>query len=212
MTTDTPKNALNAADELSRTLLRKHFRSCRKQIGEAQRAQAEQKILERVAELIQHRGATTIGGYFPNDGEPDLTPLMTQLAPHQRFAVPVLHPFHKNHLLFLRTDQNTPLQPNKFGIPEPACEVPSVVPLAAIHVLLVPLVAFDQHGNRLGMGGGFFDRTLAPWLRGELPHLLPVGVAFDEQQAESLPHAHWDVPLPMIITPSKSWQFSRRDV
>ncbi len=213
MTTNQPiQTELNAADDLARTMLRKHFRSTRRDLTAEQRVHAEQAIIQAVLTLIDERGAKTIGAYFPNDGEPDLTPLLHHIDNDQRFAVPVLHQFDRNHLVFLQTDHNTPLRANKYGIPEPPYEAKRIIPLQDIDLLFVPLVAFDAVGNRLGMGGGFYDRTLAPWLRGELPHLLPVGIAFDEQQADTLPHAPWDVPLPRIITPSKSWQFSSRDV
>ncbi|ADO10697.1 Uncharacterized protein ygfA [Pantoea vagans C9-1] len=70
--------------------------------------------------------------------------------------------------------------------------------------MLVPLVAFDQHGQRLGMGGGFYDRTLQNWRQ---HGFLPVGLAHDCQQVDSLPVAEWDVPLPAVMTPSKLWQW-----
>lgn len=88
------------------------------------------------------------------------------------------------------------LQPGSLGIPEPPPECPAVRP----DVLLVPLLAADGDGNRLGQGGGHFDRTLAA-LRASGP-LLAVGVAFDAQLLAHVPVQHWDQPLDAIATPS----------
>ena len=96
---------------------------------------------------------------------------------------------------------------NKYGIEEPELRVDNVVPLADIDVLLLPLVGFDEKGNRLGMGGGYYDRTLAQWYNGHAPHLFPIGLSYDEQRVSELPVEAWDIPLPEIITPGKHWRF-----
>ncbi|MGL4515240.1 MAG: 5-formyltetrahydrofolate cyclo-ligase, partial [Shewanella sp.] len=64
---------------------------------------------------------------------------------------------------------------------------------------------FDIRGNRMGMGGGYYDRTLANGQDNGQP--LPMGYAHDCQQVPNLPCEHWDVPLPVIITPSRVWTF-----
>lgn len=76
-----------------------------------------------------------------------------------------------------------------------------VLPLAELDVLVTPLVAFDVSGQRLGMGGGFYDRTLQNW---QQYRLQPVGYAHDCQQVDSLPSEEWDIPLPAVITPGKT--------
>ena len=88
------------------------------------------------------------------------------------------------------------LRPGALRIPEPAPGLPSVRP----DVLLVPLLAADTDGNRLGQGGGHYDRTLAA-LRASGP-LLAIGVAFDVQLQAAVPTQHWDQPLDAIATPS----------
>jgi 5-formyltetrahydrofolate cyclo-ligase len=89
------------------------------------------------------------------------------------------------------------LQPGFAGIPEPAAELPEVRP----DVLLVPLLAVDLCGNRLGQGGGHFDRTLKA-LRSEGP-VIAIGLAWDLQVVDSLPVAGWDEPLDAIATPTR---------
>ena len=85
---------------------------------------------------------------------------------------------------------------NKFGIWEPKLNVQSVLPLEELDILFTPLVAFDKQGNRLGMGGGFYDRTLQHWQKSSF---IPVGLAHQCQQAEQLPTEAWDVPLHQIL-------------
>ena len=96
------------------------------------------------------------------------------------------------------------LTPNRLGIPEPPLDIRNLATLSELDVLMVPLVAFDNQGQRLGMGGGFYDRTLQNW---QQHNVLPIGLAHDCQQVEALPVADWDVPLKAIITPSKLWQW-----
>ena len=71
----------------------------------------------------------------------------------------------------------------------------------------VQAMAFDAEGNRLGMGGGYYDRTLACWHEHKLGP-KPLGLAHDCQQVDAVPQEQWDVPLPQIITPSRCWQFA----
>ena len=85
---------------------------------------------------------------------------------------------------------------NKFGIWEPKLNVQSVLPLEELDILFTPLVAFDKQGNRLGMGGGFYDRTLQNWRNSSF---IPVGLAHQCQQVEQLPTEAWDVPLHQIL-------------
>ena len=109
-------------------------------------------------------------------------------------------------LAFPRTVRGAPLtfhaaplaacRPGALGIPEPAANAPRVTP----RVVLVPLLAVDRSGTRLGQGGGYYDRTLAA-LRAAGP-VLAVGVAWDMQQVDRLPADQWDEPLDALATPS----------
>ena len=89
---------------------------------------------------------------------------------------------------------------NQFGIAEPKLDCSKVCPVQSLDIIFTPLVAFDSSGNRLGMGGGFYDRTLAA-CKARGPAL--VGLAHQCQQSDALPHAPWDVPLHAIATPQK---------
>ena len=82
--------------------------------------------------------------------------------------------------------------PNQFGILEPPLNVQEILPTEKLDIIFTPLVAFDKQGNRLGMGGGFYDRTLQDW---RSKNFIPVGLAHQCQQIEALPVESWDIPL-----------------
>jgi 5-formyltetrahydrofolate cyclo-ligase len=143
-----------------------------------------------------------IAFYLPNDGEMDLSPLIERaLAMGKRCYLPVLSPLYHNRLWFAPYDARSELLLNRFGIPEPAANWSLMRPAWSLDLVLTPLVAFDASGNRLGMGGGYYDRTLAYLARRQhwrKPHLL--GTAYAFQQVETLPYESWDVPLQGIAT------------
>ncbi|MEW9797256.1 5-formyltetrahydrofolate cyclo-ligase [Alteromonas sp. CYL-A6] len=194
-----------ASSQSQRQQLRRELRAARRALSDAQQDMAAADIASQLLSLPAVADASVVAGYLPNDGEVDLTPLFTRFfsspdAP--AVALPVLHPFTPGHLLFLHYHPQTPMQTNRFGIAEPVCDVTRVIPPTAIDVVLLPLVGFDAHGNRLGMGGGFYDRTLAHRDRWAKKPVL-IGIAHDCQQVPALPVQSWDVPLDIIVTPEQ---------
>ncbi len=120
----------------------------------------------------------------------------------KQIYLPVLNlRFHKR-LWFAAYRDGDPLQPNRFGIPEPVVPFGQLRHPMQLDLVLTPLVAFDGQGNRLGMGGGFYDRSFAflhhrnHWRR---PHLLGTAHHF-QQCTQPLPAQSWDVPLSGIST------------
>lgn len=176
-----------------RQQIRHQIRKTRANLTALQQQQAEQSITQQALDLITQRNAQHIALYFSFDGEISTHALINALwVQHKKVYLPVLHPFSKHHLLFLRYEPNTPMVKNHFGIWEPKLNVQNVLPLNELDILFTPLVAFDKQGNRLGMGGGFYDRTLQNW---QQKSFIPVGLAHQCQQVEQLPIEHWDVPL-----------------
>lgn len=104
-------------------------------------------------------------------------------------------------LTFHRGDPAS-LVPGALGIHEPTADLPIAVP----DIILVPLVAVDACGNRLGQGGGYYDRTLA--LLRATQRIVAVGVAWDVQRVEALPADPWDAPLDALATPSGWHRFT----
>ena len=150
-------------------------------------------------------GAKTVALFLSFDGELDTTPLIEALwQTEKEVYLPVLHPFSRGNLLFLRYTPQSNLVTNRLKILEPKLDVRDVLPLNKLDVLITPLVAFDANGQRLGMGGGFYDRTLQDW---QQHGLYPVGLAHDCQRVDALPVEQWDIPLPAVVTPSRLWQW-----
>ena len=82
----------------------------------------------------------------------------------------------------------------------------TIIPTNQLDIICTPLVAFDKQGHRLGMGGGYYDRTLAPWFHYKSGP-KPIGLAHSCQEVEQLPVESWDVPLPKIVTPKQIWDW-----
>ncbi len=148
------------------------------------------------------RKARSIALYLPNDGEIDLSPLIdVALKQGKRCLLPVLDRLIERRLFFAPYGPDTPLKLNRYGIPEPDTHPYRFVRPGAIDLILMPLVAFDNNGNRIGMGGGYYDRTLSflrhrkRWHRPKL-----MGVAFSFQQIDPIAARPWDIPLQLIAT------------
>ncbi|CAB0151891.1 5-formyltetrahydrofolate cyclo-ligase [Pseudidiomarina piscicola] len=193
---------------MDRQQLRKHLLKQRQALTSQQRNHGAAQVLAHLSQLPELQRPRRLASYHSVRAELPTAAINTSLQQQgHQLALPVLHPVNTNHLLFLHVHAGTCWQNNSYGIPEPRLACTDIVPLAELTLLLVPLVGFDNNGNRMGMGGGFYDRTLAAWHAGQLPHLHPIGLAFDCQHVERLPNEAWDVPLPRVITPAKIWDF-----
>ena len=190
-------NRMKSIQQTLRNQLRQQIRKTRANLTALQQQQAEDSITQQALALIEERNAQHIALYISFDGEISTDKLIKILwAQGKQVYLPVLHPFNPNHLLFLRYLPDIPMLKNKFGIWEPKLNVQNVLPLDELDILFTPLVAFDKQGNRLGMGGGFYDRTLQHWQKSPF---IPVGLAHQCQQVEQLPTEAWDVPLHQIL-------------
>jgi 5-formyltetrahydrofolate cyclo-ligase len=189
---------------MGKTELRRRLLNRRRRIpqGEARRAAAAASL--GAWRLRAMARARRIAVYFPVSHELDCRPLMEQAwARGRELYLPVLH---GKRLRFRRYEPGTRLLPNRFGIPEPDCQ--TELGPTAIDVAITPLVGFDRAGNRLGMGGGFYDRTfhfLHHRYRWRRPRL--VGFAFEVQRVKSVDCQDWDVPLDAVVTESANYEF-----
>jgi 5-formyltetrahydrofolate cyclo-ligase len=141
--------------------------------------------------------------YLPNDGEIDPSLLMERAWQMKKeIYLPVLHPRKTNHLWFLQYSEGDKLVNNKFGIPEPVFHPDKIIRPWLLNLVLFPLVAFDTHGGRLGMGGGFYDRTFAFSHRNHGSHgPRMIGLAHECQKTDHhLPLEMWDVKLHAIAS------------
>ncbi|NRD73216.1 5-formyltetrahydrofolate cyclo-ligase [Shewanella sp. VB17] len=204
------KNSLNrlksSLQGLNRHEIRSKIRATRRAIPAAEQDDLGQQACTLMLAQLESLTIKHIALYLTNDGELDTQPLIKALWQRNiNVYLPRLHPFSKGNLLFLAYTSNTQIQRNKLGIDEPLLDIRHIICAEHLDVIVTPLVAFDTDGNRMGMGGGYYDRTLAHYKDTRSP--LPIGYAHDCQQVNRLPSEHWDIPLPIIITPTKRWQF-----
>ncbi len=186
-----------ATIQQQRNRLRKEMRKKRLQLTPEQQQQAEQTICAQALQWIEQQQAQTVALYLSSNGEVSTALLIEKLwQAGKTVCLPRLHPFVKGHLLFFRYQQDTRLKPNPFSILEPELDLTALIPQSQLDIIFTPLVAFDTQGNRLGMGGGFYDRTLQHW---QQKNFQPVGLAHQCQQVEQLPIESWDVPLAGIL-------------
>lgn len=189
----------------SRAQLRKNSRIKRQALSESEQQAASLQLFQQLSSHEKTQAAQKIAFYLANDGELDPMPFVEWCwQQNKQVYLPVLHPFCAGHLLFLLFEKNSTMVTNHYGIKEPILAVNKVCPLNQLDVLCAPLVAFDSSGARLGMGQGFYDRTLSHWQQHKL---YPIGLAHDCQQVDKIPTECWDIPLPEIITPTKRYRF-----
>ncbi len=174
--------------------LRREIRARRRALSDAERTRASNMVATNLKSLPQWQDATRIALYLSQDGEVDTGPV-ADLARSEDKALylPVLAA--DQHMDFARWETGAVLVPNRYGIPEPSAEVPRVS-AAELDVICLPLVAWTPAGDRLGMGGGYYDRTLAG------AAALKVGLAYELQQRDVLPREAWDVGLNFVATES----------
>lgn len=171
------------------------MRAARRALNQAAQAAHAEAVARHV--MISHLPlfARRFALYAPADGELDPSPLIDALLARNRMvALPVVLP---DRLLgFYRYTANTRLIRNRYGILEPDTRTARYLERASLDVVLLPLVAFDDAGHRLGMGGGYYDATFA---RAAARPLL-VGLAHALQRVEALAPAPWDIALDAVIT------------
>ncbi len=199
-------------DKQSRSRLRKTLRKKRRSLSvEEQQIAADQLALNLLRNPDLHR-ARHVAIYLPNDGEIDPR-VYAHIARRRgiRFYLPVLHPIHHGRLVFSRYTDDTVLTANRFGIPEPPFHKGLRRPPWALDAVLFPLVGFDEYGGRLGMGGGFYDRTFA--FTRIRPRLAPklIGLAHECQKVSELPLEPWDIPLHSVVTDRKRYRVKVRN-
>jgi 5-formyltetrahydrofolate cyclo-ligase len=190
---------------------RRQLRARRRALTEHERSRRSQALSRCVTRQGLFRNARRVAAYLPQDGEVDTTPLLELCwTLGKALYLPVLVPFLENRLWFARCRRDTRLVRNRFGIPDPERVHAERIAAHALDVVLAPLVGFDCRGNRLGMGGGYYDRSFAFLLTRvcwQKPRL--VGLAFDFQQLASLPARPWDVPLTAVATDTDWHAFKR---
>ena len=178
------------------------MRRQRLQLPAVQQRQHALLVCKNLSRLHPFQKARRIALYLAANGELDPTPIAKLCRrTHRQLYLPVLHPFRHGRLFFCAWQEHALLQPNRFGILEPCCRGNRRKPLRSLDLILVPLVAFDASAQRIGMGGGFYDRTLGE-ARGESCWKRPylIGIAHEMQKVATITPQPWDVQLDAVVT------------
>jgi 5-formyltetrahydrofolate cyclo-ligase len=181
--------------------LRRDLKRRRAALTALQRSKASREIARQVQRLPRFVRARRIAAYIGANNEVDPMPLLeTASLRGKQCYLPVLHPFRPGRLLFRLWRPGQRMRNNRFGIPEPVPRRLRLLPARHLDLALVPLLGFDQRCGRLGMGGGFYDRSFAFRRQAGLQRPALVGLAFSVQQVPVVPTRSWDVMLDMVIT------------
>jgi len=179
-----------------RSALRQQLRQRRRDLPAAVRLAAAEPLADALLALPFAPAQGHVAGYWAMDGEIALHRWQMQLPAGLTYCLPVLH---EQTLRFAPWRPGQALTANRFGIPEPDLSLDDALAPEQMALVVAPLVGFDAQGRRLGMGGGWYDRSFAfrhqrpapPWL---------VGVGFSVQQVDDLPVQPWDVAVDAICT------------
>ena len=189
------------SSQTDRQILRRELRDRRRALTAPIRIAAAESLADRLLALPMF-GANDpmsghVAGYWAMDGEIGLHAFQLRLPPTLAYCLPILHP--DGLLRFAPWKPGDALVTNRHGIPEPAVDPDDALEARQMTLVVLPLVGFDAGCQRLGMGGGWYDRSLAlrhaqpapPWL---------VGAAFDVQRVDAIATEAWDVRLDAVCS------------
>jgi 5-formyltetrahydrofolate cyclo-ligase len=181
--------------QAAKIVLRKQIYEALEKISPAVRAAESIELCDRLEPQLQ--SARTILFFAPLPDEPDVWPLLEKLLPTKKIcALPAFDSATGTYSARRVENLTTDIAAGKFGIREPSDSCVEI-PLEQFDLILVPTVAFDWHGRRLGRGRGFYDRLLAK------AHGIKCGVAFDRQMVKEIPAGTHDVRMDFIVTPTR---------
>jgi 5-formyltetrahydrofolate cyclo-ligase len=189
-------------DRSGRERVRREMRTRRRAVSADERAAAAVGFARVARRALLLRPGTRLAVYLAHDHEADLTPLIRVARANRcRLYLPAIVDYRARRMQFLEYLADAPLRVNRYGIREPLRERARQASLRELDFILMPLVAVDERGARLGTGAGFYDRRLhrlraaCAWRRPKL-----IGVAYEFQRVAQLETAPWDVPLDGLIT------------
>ena len=174
----------------------------RRTISATDRLKKQHAMIALLVGLPAYLQAKSIACYWATEEEVPTDQLIRHIWQDRKLAyLPVIQ--DHNHMAFYMYQHNDSLKRNKFNIAEPVIEQRQPVAKTRLDMMVVPLVAFDSRGNRLGMGKGYYDRYLQD---GQHSSVVTLGLAYDLQHVDHLPAEPWDVRLDYIVTESRMYQ------
>ncbi|QCI20543.1 5-formyltetrahydrofolate cyclo-ligase [Buchnera aphidicola (Brachycaudus cardui)] len=181
--------------------IRQYMRYMRQSLTVKQQYNASIQISHLACNYTLIRKAKNIAVFLPFDGEINTYPFILKLwLNNQKVFLPIINSVHNKTLLFAHFTSKSILYCNQYKIFEPYFHTQDIISTSDLDVIIVPLVAFDKTGARLGMGGGFYDICLKDWRK---KNILPVGFAYNFQLVHNIPKQYWDISLPVILTPDQ---------
>ena len=190
---------MTSADEL-----RQEKRIQRAALDAASLERAATALAARIFSLDEYRLARRIAAYFAVNGEIGLKPVIDRaLADGKQVFLPNLE---QKALRFAPYFDGQKMRSNRFRLPEPDVDDDEMLVPGELDLVLAPLVVFDADRNRIGMGGGFYDRSFAFRKNPEITTPVLIGVAHEMQKVDSLDPEEWDVRLDMIITDERIYR------
>jgi len=201
-----------SAAVLDRQQLRRHMRQLRRALSPTAREEAHRQFARVLSGTIRLRPGHRIGVYLAYGHEADLR-YVIDFARRRGclLYLPVITDFRRGRMRFVRYRTDSVMRVNRYGIAEPDRRHAEAISVRRLDLILLPLIAFDEHGWRLGSGGGFYDRSLhhlregRRWRRPKL-----IGVGYECQRVASLQPDGWDVPLDGMLTERGLRSFARR--
>jgi len=191
---------------MNSTAIRDKIKAQRTALSPDDVADASIEISRRLWGLPTLARARRIACYFPVGNEVDCRFFIS--AAWERGRIVLLPVLYGSELKFSIYDSKTVFLRNRYDIPEPVTKTSHLADSQKIDVVLVPLVAFDATGNRIGMGGGYYDRSFR-FMRHRMAWHRPtlVGLAYDFQKAPKIKARSWDIPLQFAVTEKTIYRF-----
>ncbi len=191
----------------NKSFLRKEMRTRRNALGPAKQGAASAGLLDQLLSVTSFNSARIMAMYLVNDGEIDPVRVMQWCWENARIpTVPVVQK-DGGILVFAEVTPQTRFRENRFGIREPVMTETRIVTARQLDLVLLPLVAFDQTGNRLGMGGGFYDRTFEFLVNTGITGPELIGIAHEIQKVKQINAEPWDIPLSTVVTDKQVYSF-----
>lgn len=193
----------------SKSDIRKRIRDLRRTLSTRDQLDGASGLLQQLCLLPEFSMAQRVALYLANDGEIDPINVIHHCwQTDKETYVPVIIPGAGNVLKFALISQKTQYTQNRFGIKEPVVKSDELRDAKDLDLVLVPLVAFDESGNRVGMGGGFYDTTFE--FVGNINTSSPVlvGVAHEIQKVDVVVAEHWDIALTTVVTGHHTYRIS----
>jgi 5-formyltetrahydrofolate cyclo-ligase len=189
---------MNSTDKVE---LRKFMRSQRRSLSGDEQARASVGLLKQLKSIPEFAESGSIAMYLVNDGEIDPVQAMNWCWKRgTKTYVPVVVQENENSLLFAEINTQSEFRNNRFGISEPVTKYNQLLEARQLDLVLMPLVAFDESGNRIGMGGGFYDTTFEFVRSQGVNRPVLIGIAHEIQKVDQIVAQPWDIPLGRVVT------------